>query len=691
MPLMTDRSKACWLPGLRTVRSYRVSWFRHDLTAGLVITALLVPAGMGYAEAAGLPAVTGLYATIVPLLVYAVVGPSRILVFGPDSSLAPLIAATVIPLAGADVGRVMALAAALSLLAGAITVIAGLARFGYLTDLLSLPVRYGYMNGIALLIFVSQSAKLCDLPGRSEGLIDGVRDLVDGLRTGEANRTSIVLGGGALALIVVLRRWAPRVPGALVAVVAAIVIVNLFDLADHGLSLVGELPAGLPRFDVPEVRRSDLSTLLAGAAGIAVVSMADTSALSRTMAMRERSAVDSNQELMATGVVNIATGFFQGFPVSASASRTPVAAASGARTQLTGVVGAAAAGRAGLGTRSVPRPSVVGASGRRHRGGDDLRRGTPAGPFGDGASRGVGHQPRGPSRRGCGRVIPGIGIAVGVSLMAFIRRAWSPHTAELVRVDGLKGYHDVRRHPEGRRIPGLALLRFDAPLFFANADTFKREVLRLARDPDRRVRWIVVTAEPVTDVDVTAAHALSEVLDELDELGIVLAFAEMKGGVRERLDAAGLGERIGVEHFYRTIGQAVKASVTATGSAWTGGPRPRSIMSTGQIGTTGRAGPRHEDFAGRIETRSTAIRRLRCPPATRNAERQGVQPGCQPGTVAATARVAALPTPEGLEHRWGAGVQLRFREEAAEVVVGMDQRQEKGDRRPSALAALRRQ
>lgn len=166
-------------------------------------------------------------------------------------------------------------------------------------------------------------------------------------------------------------------------------------------------------------------------------------------------------------------------------------------------------------------------------------------------------------------VIPGIGIAVGVSLMAFIRRAWSPHTAELVRVDGLKGYHDVRRHPKGRRIPGLALLRLDAPLFFANADTFKREVLRLARDPDRRVRWIVVTAEPVTDVDVTAAHALSEVLDELDKLGIVLAFAEMKGGVRERLDAAGLGERIGAEHFYRTIGQAVKASVTATGSAWT--------------------------------------------------------------------------------------------------------------------------
>jgi MFS superfamily sulfate permease-like transporter len=193
-----DRHPARWFPGLHTVRSYRAAWFRHDVTAGLVLTALLVPAGMGYAEAAGLPAVTGLYATIVPLLVYAVVGPSRVLVFGPDSSLAPLIAATVLPLAGADLDRVTALAAALSLLAGAMSLIAGLARFGYLTDLLSLPVRYGYLNGIALLSFVSQFAKLCDIPSGSGGLIDSLRALVDGLRAGDANRTSVLLGGGAL-------------------------------------------------------------------------------------------------------------------------------------------------------------------------------------------------------------------------------------------------------------------------------------------------------------------------------------------------------------------------------------------------------------------------------------------------------------------------------------------------------------
>jgi MFS superfamily sulfate permease-like transporter len=344
----------------------------------------------------------------------------------------------------------------------------------------------------------------------------------------------------------------------------------LFDLADHGISLVGELPAGLPGFDIPDVRRSDLSALLAGAAGIAVVATADTSVLSRTLAMRERDDVDPNQELIATGAVNIATGLFQGFPVSSSASRTPVAAEAGARTQLTGVVGAAAiiavlVWAPGL-FRNLPS-SVLAAiviaaamSLVEIRGLVRLARVRPA-EFIVSVVALAGVAVLG--------VIPGIGIAVGLSLLAFIRRAWVPHTAELVRVDGLKGYHDVNRHPEGLRVPELALLRFDAPLFFANADVFKRTVLRLARDPERRIRWIVVAAEPITDVDVTAAQALSDVLDELDEAGIVLAFAEMKGPVRERLAATGLVDRIGPERFYPTIGQAVRTSVTATGASWT--------------------------------------------------------------------------------------------------------------------------
>ena len=328
------------VPGARIARVYRRAWLGHDVSAGLVLTCLLVPAGMGYAQAAGLPPVHGLYATVVPLLVYSVVGPSRLLVFGPDSSLAPLIAASVLPLAGADTARAATLAAALGVVSGVICVAAGLARVGYLTDLLSLPIRYGYLNGIALLIVVGQAARICEIPIDSDDVIGGIRELVAGLAAGEANPISVAMGAAALVAILAMRRWLPRLPGLLVAVVTAIVVVRLLGLDE--IALVGELPQGVPAFGLPDVRSSDVTALLAGAAGIAVVSIADTSVLSRTMAAREKHVVDPHQELVATGLVNVGSGLFQGFPTSASASRTPVAIEAGGRTQLTGVVGALA-------------------------------------------------------------------------------------------------------------------------------------------------------------------------------------------------------------------------------------------------------------------------------------------------------------------------------------------------------------
>jgi high affinity sulfate transporter 1 len=555
-----------WLPGARLATSYRRTWLGHDLTAGLVLTSLLVPAGMGYAQAAGLPPAHGLYATVVPLLVYAVVGPSRLLIFGPDSSLAPLIAASVLPLAGATTSSAPALAAALALLTGVLCIGAGAARAGYLTDLLSLPIRHGYLNGIALLIIVSQVSTICGLPGGADNVIDGVRNLVTGISRGDANATSAALGFGALALILAGRHTFPRLPVTLVAVVIGTAVVSIFGI--EGIRLVGPLPSGLPGFDVPGVRWSDVSALFAGAAGIAVVTIADTSVLSRTMARREHRPVGPNHELVATGIVNAASGLFQGFPISASASRTPVAMAAGGRTQLTGVVGAVAIialllWAPGL-FRNLPA-AVLGAvviaaalSFVEIRGVVQLARVSRSElavsliAFGGVALFGV---------------IPGIGIAVAVALLAFIRRAWAPHTAELVRVDGLKGYHDVQRHPEGRRIPCLALFRFDAPLFFANAEMFKRQVLELAERPD--VHWVVITAEPITDVDVTGAEALRSLLDVLERRRIVLAFAGLKGPVRERLARAGLVDRVGEDRFYRTVGEAVKASVSATGAQWT--------------------------------------------------------------------------------------------------------------------------
>ena len=417
-----------------------------------------------------------------------------------------------------------------------------------------------------MLIFVNQITAMCGLPRVTGGLVDGVRNLVDGIVDGGVDRTSLLLGLGAVAVILALRHWVPAVPAPLVVVIGGIVAVTAFDLAS--VAVVGELPQGLPRPDVPNVRGDELGALLAGAAGIAVVALADTSVLSRSLSVREARPVDPNRELAASGIVNIATGFFQGFPVSASASRTPVVIAAGAHTQLAGVVG----GVATLGLliwapglfRDLPTAIlnaivITAAIGIIEvRGVARLARIRP-GEFAVSLVALGGVAVLG--------VIPGIGIAVGASLLAFIRRAWSPHTAELVRVDGLKGYHDIERHPEGSRVPGLVMVRFDAPLFFANADTFRQLVDDLSADAE--VRWIVVAAEPITDIDVTGAAALGDVVDLLTERGVVLAFAELKGPVRDRLDRFGLVERVGRDHFYRTVGEAVRAYVTATGVPWT--------------------------------------------------------------------------------------------------------------------------
>ncbi len=329
-----------WVPGARILRAYRRTWLRYDLVAGLVLFALLVPAGMGYAEAAGLPAINGLYATIVPLVAYAIFGPSRILVLGPDSSLAPLIAATVLPLAADDPSEIVPLAGMLAIMTGALCIAAGLARFGFITELLSKPVRYGYMNGIALTVIVSQLPKLFGFSVDAEGVIPEAVGFVQGVLDGATTAVALAIGIVCLAIILGFRRWAPRWPGVLIAVVWATVAVSALGLADQ-IPVVGAVPQGLPALSIPLVDVSDIGLLMAGAIGIALVSFADTSVLSRTYASRGGYEVDPNQEMVALGLSNVAGGLFQGFPVSSSSSRTPVAESAGAKTQATGLVGAA--------------------------------------------------------------------------------------------------------------------------------------------------------------------------------------------------------------------------------------------------------------------------------------------------------------------------------------------------------------
>ncbi len=564
------RGLSRWIPAIPALRTYQRPWLAKDLMAGLVLTAILVPVGMGYAEAAGLPAIYGLYATIVPLLAYAIFGPSRILVLGPDSSLAAIIAATIVPLAAGDPDRLVALAGALALLTGGLCILAGLARFGFITDLLSKPVRLGYLNGIALTVIIGQLPKLLGFSSSGDNLIQETISLVQGVAQGMTNWTAFAIGASCLAIVLLFKRRWPKIPGVLIAVVGATVVVGVFDLAvAAGVSVVGPLPQGLPSFQIPAVSLADLGALAAGAIAITLVSFADTSVLSRTFALRGGYEVDQNQEMIALGAANVAAGLFQGFSISSSSSRTPVAEQAGAKTQVTGVVGALCIAlllvfaptllqnlpNAALGAVVIAAClSLVDIQGfvRLYR----VRRGE----FALAVVCFLGVALIG--------VIQGIFIAVGLALLGFIWRAWRPYDAVLGRVEGLKGYHDVTRYPEAERIPGLVLFRWDAPLFFANAEVFREHVLQAIAAAPTPTRWVVVAAEPVTDIDVTAAEALSALDDDLQKAGIELCFAEMKDPVKDRLKQYGLFSKLGSELFFPTIGQAVNSYLETHPVEW---------------------------------------------------------------------------------------------------------------------------
>ena len=558
-----------WLPGVITLRQYHRSWLRDDLVAGLVMTTMLVPVGIAYAEASGVPGIHGLYATIVPLLAYALFGPSRILVLGPDSSLAAVILAVVLPLSGGDPSRAVAAAGLMAIVSGVVCVAAGFARLGFITELLSKPIRYGYMNGIALTVLLSQIPKLFGFSVSADGPLRQAQAIVGKIVTGNTNVATLAIGAGALALILVLKRW-PRVPGILIAVVGATAVVAAFDLASRaGVSVLGPLPYGLPSPSIPFVDVDVLDEILVGGLAVALVSFADTSVLSRTYAARLRTPVDPNQEMVGLGVANLAAGFFQGFPISSSSSRTPVAEAAGAKTQLTGVVGALAIAVLLLVApdllQHLPNTAlaaVVIASAIGLIEIADLKRiyRIQRWEFWLSIACFIGVAVFG--------AIPGITIAIVIAVIEFLWDGWRPHSAVLGRVDRVKGYHDIARYPNARRIPGLVLFRWDAPLFFANAEFFHERVLDAVASSPTPVRWLVVAAEPVTSIDVTAADVIAQLDDSLHAAGIELCFAEMKDPVKDKIKRFELLTRFGDDAFFATLGQAVSAYLDQHSVEW---------------------------------------------------------------------------------------------------------------------------
>ena len=546
-----------WVPGLRTARHYPRSWARPDLVAGLVLAAILVPQGMAYAELAGLPPVTGLYTTIACLIGYAIFGPSRILVLGPDSSVSPMIFAAIVPLlAGSDPTRAIALAGMLALMVGLIEIGLGLGKLGFVADLLSNEVQVGYMNGLALVIIVGQLPKLFGYSVPSGSFGAELKAFVTDLDQTAA--AALAIGAAALLVLLLLPRITRRIPAVLVAIVGATIISAVVGLASHGVTTVGALPQGVPRPALPWTSVSDVGPLVVAAVGITLVSLADTIATASSFGARRGETTDANQEMIGIGAANIAAGCFQGFAISTSGSRTAVAEQAGARSQGASVVGAAAVVMLllflnGL-LADLPQSvlaAVLIAAALTLMNLDALRRyyrvRRSALVLSLWATAGVVVL----------GVLPGIVIAIGLAIILFFRRSWRANGAILGLAPRPAGWQSVTRHPDARELPGLVVFRWEAPLFFANTSQFRDQVRELVRD--RHASWVIIQCEAVTDVDVTAAEMLKQLDLELNAAGTHMAFAEMRTRLQDLVSRYGLYETLDRDRFYPSVEAAVEA------------------------------------------------------------------------------------------------------------------------------------
>lgn len=557
-PEQTGRSSALqrWVPGYRMVRNYQRGWLRFDLVAGVVLAAILVPQGMAYAELAGLPPVTGLYTTIACLVGYAVFGPSRVLVLGPDSSISPLIFAAITPLllAGDDPGKAIALAGMLAVFVGLIEIALGLGKLGFVAGLLSKEVQVGYMNGLAITIVVGQLPKLFGFSTDADGFVDEVRQFVTNL--GQTHRTTLVVGASVLLLLLVLPRFTTRIPAVLVAVVGATAVSAWLDLAARGVEVTGALPQGVPTPAIPWTSVADVGPLLLAAVGITLVSLTDTIATATSFAARRGDEVDPDQEMVGMGASNVLAGFFQGFAISTSSSRTAVAEQSGAKSQVTGLVGAGMVALLLLVFNSLladlPQTALAAVVIAAALSLADLS-----------ILRLYAHVRRSALALSLVAtvgvvlfgVIQGILIAVVLSILMFFKRSWWPYGEVLGEVDGLEGWHSLHRHPEGTETPGVVVYRWEAPLFFANSSIFLEHVRDLVRR--NGPRWVVLQCEAVTDVDVTAADMLQRLDVELNAHGVHLAFVELRGRLRDLISRYGLDQTLDRDHFYPSIESAL--------------------------------------------------------------------------------------------------------------------------------------
>lgn len=546
------------LPGVAVLRHYERSWVRGDVVGGLTVAAYMVPQVMAYAVVAGMPPVVGLWAAVGPLLAYVVFGTSRQLSVGPESTTALMTAAGIAGLGGVvGADRSRDLAAALAIAVAVICLAGWVAQLGFLADLLSRPVLVGYMSGIAVLMIAGQLGAVTGIEVDAESPYGEVAATVT--RFAEVHWPTLLIALAGLVLLFTVRRFWPRAPGALGFVLLAALASWLFGLGDRGVELVGEIPRGLPDLGLPDFSGIPVWSLLAAAVGITAVGYSDVVLTGRAFASRRGEKIDSNQELLALGAANMTVGLSGGFPVSCSGSRTALGDAVGTRSQLHSLVAAAfvlgtvfALGpvlalfpRAALGAVVIFAAVGLVEVGEwrriaRFRNSELLLAVlTTAGVLGLG-------------------VLQGIGVAVALSILELLRRLARPHDGILGRVPGLAGMHDIDDYPEAEQIPGLVVYRYDAPLFFANADNFVRRALEAVDEADPPARWLLVNAEANVEVDLTAVDVLRMLDQELKARGVQLALAHVKQDMRDDLEKAGFLEVVSDEFIFPTLPTSVE-------------------------------------------------------------------------------------------------------------------------------------
>ena len=515
------------MPGLLALAQYRSAWLPNDIAAGLSVAAIALPVGIAYADLAGVPPIVGMYSAIFPLFAYALFGSSRQLMTGPDAATCILVAATLAPLAGGDAERYTMLLLGLTLMTGLLYVLAGLGRLGFMANFLSQPILTGYLNGIALLIIVGQLPKLFGYSGSSPEFLGKVLELFQGF--GQSHWPTALLGVAMLVLLILVMRFLPRLPGAFVVVVLSILLVYGLGLEQTGVAVLGAVPSGLPSLALPTFDGAVINELLADSAGLVLVSFTSGVLTAKSFARRNGYSIDANQELVAFGACNLASGLAQGFPVTGADSRTAVNNAMGGKTQLVGVVAGGAmllvvifltAPLAYVPTTALAAVILVSAVGLFDLA--DLRElyRTSRREFLMSVTTTAGVLVLG--------VLPGVLLAVALSLIWLLSVGSRPNDAVLGRVPGRKGFHSTSDYPGAKTLPGLLLYRFESNIVFFNADYFKSRVLGVVAAQQQPVRWLVIDASPINLVDVTGLRKVDELREELARAGVRLAVVRMK-------------------------------------------------------------------------------------------------------------------------------------------------------------------